>query len=204
MNPKSAATGALPPAAAIGIGTGATVTAFFGSVWLGWGFSSLPNFSVPEWIAYDIVTLILLVAAIVTVRQGRATVGARSSGPSRFSADASKRFMIVAILEGLGCGMVVALTLGLHRSDLLAFGISLVVGIHFLPLANIFRYPAYFATGTAMVVCDLAAVVMFKGDGITAAVGIASGAVLWITTIALLVRARSVLTSQDHAIDNFK
>jgi hypothetical protein len=74
--------------------------------------------------------------------------------------------------------------------DLLALGISLVVGAHFIPLARLFRFPLYCVTAIAILVCDFVSLAIFKADAITVAVGIATGAILWMTSIYALARAR--------------
>jgi hypothetical protein len=103
---------------------------------------------------------------------------AHSAQRDEFWAWTGKQFRLVTVLEGVGCGVVVLLTIVFHRLDLLAAGISLVVGIHFLPLAGRFRFPAYYATGIAIILCDLFSWALFKSDAITVSVGIATGTVL--------------------------
>lgn len=72
--------------------------------------------------------------------------------------------------------------------DLLAAGVSLVVGLHFLPLARLFRFPVYYASGIAIILCDLLSWALLRFQGITFKVGVATGTVLWVTAIYALPR----------------
>jgi small-conductance mechanosensitive channel len=186
--------GSTPPAVVVfGLGMGALITTVFGFFWLGWGLSAQTTITVAQWLVFYVATLALLAVSIVTLRTGKARADARGAQRDEFRENARKRFTIITILEGAGCGIVVLLTLAFHRMDLLAFGISLVVGVHFLPLAGLFRFPAYYATGIGIILSDLLSWAIFKSDAMTVSVGIATGAVLWITAIYALLRARNFL-----------
>ena len=190
-----------PGASAFGLGTGALLMTVFGFVWLGWGFSvsqAFINFSsgsalpAARWITFYLLTLALLGVSIQSLRKGKALMGP-AAGAAEFRSRFSKPFRMIVCLEGAACGVVVALVLALHRLDLLAAGISLVVGVHFIPLARLFRFPAYYAAGAAIIVSNLLSVALLRAEAITLSVGVATGAVLWITAIYALLRCRQFL-----------
>lgn len=159
----------------------------FGFVWLGWGFSAQTTITVIQWIIFYAAFLALVAVSMITIRKAKARMG--SAGRDDVWARTSKRYGIIAIVEGAGCGIVVLLALSFHRMDLLALGISLVVGAHFLPLAGLFRFPPYYVTAIAIIACDFVSLALFKADAITVAVGVATGAILWMTSIYALIRA---------------
>jgi hypothetical protein len=179
-----------PAIAAFGLGMAALIMTILGFTWLGWGFSADAAFTVTQWIIFYLAFLALLGISVHAVRGGNALMKPHSAQRAAFRARTGKKFRIVAILEGTGCGIVVLLTIVFHRLDLLAAGISLVVGIHFLPLAGLFRFPAYYAAGIAIILCDLVSWALLRSDAITVSVGIATGTVLWVTAIYALLRSR--------------
>jgi len=166
---------------------------FFGFTWLGWGLGQRAATTVSQWIAYDLAALALFAVSILTIRAGKLRMATAPVPTDDFWAHARTPYRNILMAEGIGCGIVVLLTLTFHRSDLLAFGISLVVGVHFIPLAMLFRIPAYTIAGIAMVLSDLLSLAIFRGDNITVAVGIASGTILWLTAAYALFRAHQTL-----------
>lgn len=179
------------PEAAYGMSTGALVMAFFGYVWFGWGFSEAPFFTVPDWILLMLAAIALVGVAVAAMRRARFAMGTRGADSrKRFWALAGKRFGAITAFEGLGCGLVVGLTLAFHRSDLLAIGISIVVGLHFLPMSPLFRFPAYLAVGAGIVVADIALWATLPPETLTFAAGVCTGAILWAAAVYSLVCAR--------------
>lgn len=176
-----------PAVAALGLGMAALIMTIFGFTWLGWGFSAEKTFTVMRWIGFYLATIALLAASVHALRRGKALMKAHSAQREEFWASTSKQFRLVAILEGVGCGIVVLLTIVFHRLDLLAAGISVAVGIHFLPLAKLFRFPAYYATGIIIILCDVLGLALLSSDAITVFVGISTGTVLWVTAIYALI-----------------
>ena len=134
-----------------------------------------------------------MVFAVRAVRRGRQQLKALGADRRAYWAKKGPRFGIITALEWVGCGIVVALALGFHRMDLLAVGISLVVGAHFLPLASLFDFPVYYVTGVAIILCDVVSVARFHGHALTAMSGIVTGAILWLTAISALVFSRRQL-----------
>ncbi len=205
-SPQNAAYGLADPLhpelSGFGLSAAALFMVIFGFVWLGWGFSSSPAFTdfssnraVPaaRWITFYLAFLALLAVTIKMLIRARRRMKTLAIQPDEFRTRFSKRFRAICFFEGAGCALVVGLALGLHRSDLIAAGISVVVGVHFLPLARLFRLPAYSIAGIAIIVADLVSVAMLEGPQITFASGTATGSILWITAIYALLSARGFL-----------
>jgi hypothetical protein len=60
-------------------------------------------------------------------------------------------------------------------------------------MAGLFRFPACYATGIAIILCDLLSWALLKSDAITVSVAIGTGTVLWITVVYALLRSRKFL-----------
>ena len=180
-----------PAIAVFGLGIAALITTIFGALWITLGLSEAKAMT-PVWIAFAAAALVLLAASIRSLRTGRALMAAHPAERDESWVGRRRRFGLVTTLEGVGCGLVILLANAFHRIDLLAAGISLVVGLHFLPLANLFRFRAYAATGIAIVVSDLLIVLLVRNEALTACVGVATGAILWTTAIYALRRRASL------------
>jgi hypothetical protein len=196
-----------PAASAFGLGLAALSMTIFGFVWLGWGFSVCAAFTdfssgsalpATRWITFYVAFLVLLVTSIWAQRQAKARLQALSTTPGDFRAKFGKPFRLIVYLEGTACAIVVSMVLIFHRRDLLAAGISLVVGLHFLPLARLFRFPSYYAAGIVIILCDLLSIATLRADSITLSVGIETGAVLWATAIYALLLSRHFLGKAAH------
>jgi hypothetical protein len=186
---------------AFGLSIAAIVMGTFGFAWLCWGYAMSPLIAVSSagalpwagWIVLYIVFLTLLSLALVALRRSRRQVKAAVTNSGYFRDHFGKQFRLISILEVVGIGIVVFLAVYFHRTDLLAAGISVVVGVHFLPLARLFRLPAYHATGIAVVLCGLLSMMFLHGNDIAFAAGIGTGLALWITAGYVLRRSRRLL-----------
>lgn len=184
-----------PPAAAAGSSFGtaiaSAITTFFGFVWLSWGFAFASAFDLTAWIGLYVVAIVLGVASVRAIIRGRALMKDSAVDGRSFWSRARGRFFAVVAAEIAGCFVVVWACNATHRADLLAAGIGIVVGLHFLPLATLFRFPAYFATGTVMVAACVASMLLFHGDPVTFFAGLVNGATLWLTAIVALARSQA-------------
>jgi len=102
-------------------------------------------------------------------------------------------FIWAVVAEIVGCLAVILICNLLRRADLIPAGIALVVGLHFLPLAKIFRAPIYYATGMLIPLWCVASFLLFRGPAIDVAAAIGTGIVLWLTSAYGLIRARTLL-----------
>lgn len=183
-----------PLGVAFGRSIAAVIMIIFGFFWLGWGFSSWPlftNFSrgawpAVLWILFYGTSLAFLGIGIRALRRTRRQMKILPSGSHDFRSRYGKQFRLISILEGVGCGLVLLLASHFHRMDLLAAGIGVVVGLHFLPLAHLFRFPPYYVTGAAIVLWDVLSSLLLHGSRITLSAGIGTGSVLWITAVYVL------------------
>lgn len=191
-----------PAASAFGLGMAALIMTIFGFVWLGWGFSASSAFTqfssgsvlpAARWLSFYAVFICLLGLSIRALRKGRKRMKAQFVSPADFRSRFGKQFKIISLAEGIGCGIAVFAALGFHRPNLMAAGISLVVGLHFFPMARLLRFFPYYVSGMTIVLSDLLIVLLLHGQSITFAVGVATGTVLWIMAVYALLCSRQFL-----------
>ena len=173
-----------------GLGMAAVIMTSFGFVWLGWGFGVLPSLTLWQWLAYFVVAFALFVVSAHRMIVGARLIKKQKLDRREYLMQNAKPVGMITAGEIVGCALVAGLAYGLHHPELVAPGIGLVVGLHFIPLARFFHVPAYFGTAAAMIVANLAAAFVWHGDAITAAAAIANGAILWVTAIYVLAVSR--------------
>lgn len=183
--------------AILGRGRGAMVSTFFGAIWLGLGLAAAGRFSFWIIIAFSACCLALFAGALSLMRLGRRR---RSKNPGRPERNAAigRQFMWVLIAEvaafvaiGWGCS-------ALKRFDLIALGVAAVVGLHFFPLARIFRAPQYYVTGSAIVIWCVVSWVLFRAYRMDTSAAIGTGAILWLAGAYGLISARARRSSSPR------
>lgn len=175
----------------VGRASGAMVTTMFGAVWLGLGLAAIHAFSWWVVVVFAVCCLGLYLASLHVLRRGK-KLRSKAATP-RWTAKMRNGFIWAVVAEIVGCLAVVWICNLLRRADLIPVGIALVVGLHFLPLAKIFRAPIYYATGIVIPFWCVASVFLFRGPVIDVAAAIGTGIVLWLTTAYGLIRVRSFL-----------
>ena len=76
-----------------------------------------------------------------------------------------------------------------RRPDWIAVGISLVVGLHFLPLGRIVGVARYYRVSSLIVLWDILTITAFKSWNLTASAAISTGLILWFNSIYAIVRS---------------
>jgi hypothetical protein len=147
----------IPGAAVKGIATGMLMMAFFTLMWAGIAFGGLDG------TAYAFTLLIFPVLAGLFVVKGMSLYKLAKYFPELTSeADIAeekkmgKWFGIIFGAEGLGIFIGINIVINLGHPDLVISTIALVVGLHFFPLAKVFKRTVdyYLATwATLVAVC---------------------------------------------------
>ena len=170
---------------------GASVTAVFGAVWIVLGISALVGPQIPLVLGIGVVAAALVIAAVrLAPRSGKRCTTALER-PERLRRN--QRFHIV---NGLQWACIVALVLSLnvlHHPEWIADGIVLIVGLHFLPLARLFRSTAHAVAGMALVLWALLYPWVLEGGPFNPWGPIGAGLILWAFSgnlIAVLAKAR--------------
>lgn len=173
-----------PPDAAIeevraGLAVGAMIGAFFGSAWLtGWAVLQL---QAPLPVIFAVFAAAVAVA-VHAVRLRRRM--ARATGPRGRTPEEARRRSLYGWINVVQWTVVLAGAFVLEHTGhgvwLIPF-VIFIVGMHFLPLAWLFRYPVYHVTGWAMMVL---AVSYPQVAGPGSSIGpLGAGVILWATVL---------------------
>jgi hypothetical protein len=181
--------------AVIGIGRGALISAMFGAGWLGWGLGNAKAFNALVGPTFGFTALFLFACSIHFIRKGRLL---RKQCPE---AGASKRhsvlkwFLLVALMEVLAVALVAILANRLHHADLATDWCAMIVGLHFLPLAKIFRAPQLAVLGILMILWCVLSWVLFQSSAIAIAASLGTGTLLWGNCVTSLFRVGRITRS---------
>jgi hypothetical protein len=179
----------------IGAGRGALIVGMFGAGWLGWGLGEARAFNGFVGPAFGFIELFLIACSIYVIRKGRQL---RKQYPP-VSASARhgilKSFLVVVLIEVLALVLVSILAYRLHRPDLAPDWYAIVVGLHFLPLAKIFRAPHLGVIGMMITFWCLLCWALFRPNTLAISVSIGTGILLWAASVSALLRARKIVHS---------
>ena len=180
--------------AVVGAGRGALVEALFGAGWLGWGLGEAKAFNGFTGPMFGFMTLLLLACSIFVLRRGRLL---RKKYPAVGASTRTtlKVYLLVVLMEILGVLLVMSLANRYHRADLGTDWCAMVVGLHFLPLAKIFRAPHLVVLGILMTLWCALCWVLFRSNALVISVSLGTGILLWCSCVFALLQARRVIRS---------
>jgi hypothetical protein len=169
-----------------GRGVGALALTAFGALWL---FNALHVGGATRfWFAVLwIVAAALALASIVSLHRGRRAMGRLP----RRGPEVARKFWTVFGLEAAAIVVAVVLFQLWHWERYMVAAIAAIVGLHFLPLAKLFRAPVYYFTGIALVAWPTVLLVAMPAStqrDVAIAYGV--GALLWGTALIVLAIPR--------------
>lgn len=167
---------------------GALVCGFFGSCWMlgAVHFGQITNAALL--VALALVAVVSVVWPIVQlVRARRLPYSTR--GGQRWS-DVSKFYWTLVVIEWGACIVASNWLSRIGRPELISQAVGLIVGLHFLPLAKIFRAPIYNWTAAAMVLGVAASFAVAPGDLRNIVASGVCGLALWATEAEILCQDR--------------
>lgn len=168
-----------------GAAFGVTILGFFALGWLGWGTGG--HLAVGVQVVVTVAGLVVsAVLALLAWRRWRDTLvppapepGARPSGA---------RFGLIIAAEWIGLGVIAGVLGGTGHTAAIPAVICAGVGLHFIPLAQLFGVRLYYLT--ALVMCLFAAAAFVVGPSTpalwTLVPGLGAAATLYATCIGLL------------------
>jgi hypothetical protein len=185
--------------AVVGAGRGALVEAMFGAGWLGWGLGEAKAFNGFTGPMFGFMTLLLLACSIFVLRRGRLL---RKKYPAVGASTRTtlKWYLLVVLMEILGVLLVMSLANRLHRADLGTDWCAMVVGLHFLPLAKIFRAPHLVVLGILMTLWCALCWVLFRSNALVISVSLGTGILLWGSCVFALIRGGGIAHSLRTAV----
>jgi len=185
-----------------GLSNGVLVLALSGFVWVsvGLGVGFFPAVATrgltslfPPLAIVNLVLFVLLVVAGIRLR--RKAGGYRFADLPRNDPDThriAQGFKCVLLAEAVFIAMVGFLCFQFQRGDLAWPWIGFVLGVHFLPLAWLFRVRVYYATGLASSVIALLAIAVLEEPPRMLVLGYGMGLVDWCSCVYLVRNAERI------------
>ncbi len=167
---------------------GALIGGVFGAVWM---FEALffGAIATPVWLTVVAAFAIALIAwpatQLILLRHA-----AYSTAHGRRWAAVSMPYWTIVAIEWLACGIAANWLNHIGHGGLTPQFIGVIIGLHFLPLAKIFKAPIYYWTGAAMVLGSLASLAIPAGHVRNMAAFGVNGLSLWATTVVNLCHDR--------------
>lgn len=184
-----------PADTVIGTSRGALISAMFGAGWLGWGLGIAKAFNGLVAPLFGCTALLLFACSIYFIRKGRRLRKVRPGAGASTRPSIRKWFLLVTLMEFIAIAFVAIMANRLHRADLAADWCAMIVGLHFLPLAKIFRAPRYGVLGILIIIWCALSWALFQSSAITISASIGTGILLWGSCAASLFRARRIAQS---------
>lgn len=166
----------ITPPALRGPAIGIIVSGLFAALWANWSSPLLSRLPAPYgWVAVCVVVAasgtLLLAGVAMFLRARRPSLATGGGSASR---GVRRGFLVVLAGEIVALNIAAFLLASHHALQYLPPAVAVVVGLHFLPLAKLFRAPHFFATAIVMTMAGvLAAIAVAGGSPATAADGLA-------------------------------
>jgi len=178
--------------AVVGAGRGALIVAMFGAGLLGWGLGLARAFNGVVGTAFAFMALFLWAWSIDTIRKGRLLRKQFPPVSASMRRAIRRSFLLVVLIEVVVLAFVFILSNHIHRPDLGADWAAMVVGLHYLPLAKIFRAPILGILGALVTLWSLLCWALFRSNTLVISVALGTGILLWLASASALLRARKI------------
>jgi hypothetical protein len=163
---------------------GALVCGAFGTIWMLQAVF-LGAITAPVWLTtIAILAAIFILSPLAQLHSLRHVPYASASG-QKWSA-LSKAYWMIVVIEWVACTVAVNWLNYVHRPDLWPQLIGLIVGLHFFPLAKIFKAPIYCWTAVFMTLGALTSFAIPMGEVRNLVACGISGLSLWATEAVIL------------------
>jgi MFS family permease len=179
-----------------GAANGVMFMTFFGALWASIGIIGARSLWEP-WllISSGLVTLILFIVSLFLFGKGRKWKDSSNKEEIEHWKKVNRKFVFVFVLEGVAI-LITSVICNITNSFEFFFPIvAIIVGVHFFPLAQLFRVYFYHVTG--LVLCILGIVTFFLPmdaavNGVTIVatsvfIGFGSSLTLWLTGLTIWV-----------------
>ncbi len=154
--------------------------AVFGGVWVALGLYAAEQLSV--------VSVLMVVAGTLALLAGAAYLSRQSERFPRVANNPKQGriFGWVNFIQWAAIAILVTSLGKMHLEHYVTNGIALIVGLHMLPLARLFRYAPHYFTGVVMVAWAVATVWIVPAESLQSVTAIGTGLLLWLSAAATL------------------
>ncbi|WP_051293706.1 hypothetical protein [Pseudoduganella violaceinigra] len=168
---------------------GSLIFSVFGAGWLiVWSQKTMGRVPV-VWGAIALLGLGMLLAAIMQFKRNQEAHAAESG--SEESKRAAKVFNWVNAGQGIAIFLALNVANNIGHPEWFIPAFIFVVGLHFIPLAPVFRAPRHYVVGVALMLLALAYPLLAKGGAADPVGCLGTGLILWASAISGLLPARS-------------
>ncbi|GIN72529.1 hypothetical protein J14TS2_30040 [Bacillus sp. J14TS2] len=200
---------AVSKAALRGMASGVLLMTFFGTMWAGIGIGGLQGWGNPWLPIFAIVIcIVLFVCGYILSRSSQKLPSYSSKSGKQRSKRTGMWFNIIFGLEFILIVFAAVICGSINHFEYFFPVMAIIVGVHFLPLAYLFKVSAYYITGALL--CFLAIVTMlfvpvnieFLNHEISAwwsFIGFGSALILWVTSVIILLNGRKMLRLANNA-----
>ncbi|MGA2569974.1 MAG: hypothetical protein ABSF23_05600 [Terracidiphilus sp.] len=166
-----------------GMATGVMFATGFGSGWLFWSLIARQKIAAGTATGVGMGTLVLLAAAAYVMRQAK-------RWPRVADVPGTGRaFAWINAIQWSAVAVVVFGSARMHWDAYVPSAITAIVGLHFYPLARLFRSPMHYVTGTVLVAWAVVSALIVPADQLQGAAALGTGAILWASAAVVLGRA---------------
>jgi hypothetical protein len=169
----------------------------FGAGWFGWGLGDAKAFNGFIGPAFGFTALFLWACSIYFIQKGRLLRKKYPAVGASTRQTIVKWYLLIVLIEILAIFLALILANRLHRADLATDWCAMIAGLHFLPLAKIFRAPRLFVLGTLMMLWCALSWALFRSNTIAISASLGTGILLWGTCVSVLFRARQIAQSLE-------
>ncbi|MBW7453488.1 DUF7010 family protein [Paenibacillus sepulcri] len=198
------ASSTIPGAAVRGTASGVLFMAVFGTLWAYTGIMGLQGWGMPLVLLAAAVTvgIVLCIGGGSLIRASRKLTIQVKKGDSRGGKRVGIWFNIIFAAEGAAIGISAAICSHTHHTDLIPLVTAIIVGVHFFPLASLFKVRLYHITGALLCLLAIGTwlfvpVNVMLGDhqisAFMSVVGLGSALILWGTSVVIWQMGRRLL-----------
>ncbi|GGD79252.1 DUF7010 family protein [Paenibacillus nasutitermitis] len=199
------ASNTIPGTAVRGTASGVFFMAFFGTLWAYTGVMGLQGWGGVPLLLVAAVTIgiALFIGGVSLIRASRGLKNQVSSADLNSRKSTRFWFNIISAAQGLAIVITIVVCNATRHPELIPLIITIIVGVHFLPLAHLFQVRLYYFTGALL--CLLAIITLLfvpekvtlgehQIDAFMSVVGLGSALILWGTSLAILLIGKRLLS----------
>lgn len=186
-----------------GTASGVLFMAFFGTLWAYTGIMGLQGWGSPWLLTVALaIGFLLVLSGFSLIHVSKEFPDGVSSREGNNSRKMRKWFNIIFAGEGIAIGIAIAVCNVVGHTENIPIVIAIIVGLHFLPLARLFRVSIYYYTGillcvvpviTWLFIPETATLSGHELNAYMSAVGLGSAFILWVTSIAIWMTGRRLM-----------
>jgi hypothetical protein len=162
---------------------GSMILAGFGGIWLGLGFYAKEMLNAAMML-YIVAGLLVLLAGSAKLMRAAGRWPRQSENPTH-----GRAFGWINALQWIAIFIVVQILTRLHLDAYTVSAIAGIVGLHFFPLAKLFKNRMHYVTGSAMVLWASGTAFLAPLEQMQGNAALGAGLILWASAAITLARS---------------